>query len=232
MQGIVGSTNSAAVASAPVLHALRWATSLVVLIGSALVMIGAATTPGWQWVGCVALLPLFNAIRVQSPVRAGFDGAIWGLSLFAFATILGVTRIPFDLVSGALLPVVLGLYAFLGARLTRQVGFSPYLLALCWIGVELALKPLGLHYGLLAGTQAGGISIELVGGFAGYAVVAFLVAYVNAALLSVLSEVRVSTASSPLILSQAPPRQRSYQSEIPSYLSYLVLPSQPRAPPV
>jgi len=217
---------------APLLRALRWTGSLGVLVASALVMIFAATTPGYRWVGCIALLPLFNAIRVQSPVRAAFDGAIWGLCLFAFATILGVTRIPFDLFSGALLPAVLGLYAFLGARITRQVGFSPYLLALCWIGVELALKPLGLRYGLLGGTQSGGFSIELIGGFAGYGLVAFLVAYVNAALLTVLSEVRVSTCASRVVSSAAQPRLSVFPIEIPSYLSYLILPSQPRAPPV
>lgn len=232
MQGTVDQTKERTATSVSVSRALRGAGSLAVLVVSALVMIFAATTPNYQWVGCVALLPLFNAIRVQSPVRAGFDGAIWGLSLFAFATLLGVTRIPFDLLSAALLPVVLGLYAFFGARLTRQVGFSPYLLALCWIGVELALKPLGLHYGLLGSTQSGGVSIELVGGFAGYAVVAFLVAYVNAALLSALSEVRISTASSRLISSAAPPRQRWFPVEFPSYLFHLITPAQPRAPPV
>ncbi len=232
MQTVVDQTKQESAVCALVPRALKWSASLAVLILSAFVMIVSATTPGYQWVGCVALLPLFNAIRVQSPVRAAFDGAIWGLSLFAFATLSSETRISFDLLSGALLPVVLGLYAFFGARLTRQVGFSPYLLDLCWIGVELALKPLGLHYGLLAGTQSGGVSIELVGGFAGYAVVAFLVAYVNAALLSVLSEVRVSVSSSRLISSQAPPRRSSFQYEFPSYLSYLILPAQPRAPPV
>ncbi len=232
MQAMVNQTKQGPIGCAPVACALKWVGSLTVLILSALVMILAATTPKYQWVGCVALLPLFNAIRVQSPIRAAFDGAIWGLSLFAFATMLGGSQISFDLLSGALLPVVLGLYGFFGARLTRQVGFSPYLLALCWIGVELALKPLGLHYGLLAGTQSGGVSIELVGGFAGYAVVAFLVAYVNAALLSVLSEVRVSVSSSRLISSEAPPRRSSIQQEFPSCLSYLILPAQPRAPPV
>lgn len=232
MQAAISQTKQRSVTRDLILRASTWSASLAVLISSALVMILAATTPGYQWVGCIALLPLFNAIRVQSPVRAAFDGAIWGLSLFAFATLLGVTRIPFDLVSGGLLPVVLGLYAFFGARITRQVGFSPYLLALCWIGVELALKPLGLHYGLLAGTQTGGVSIELVGGFAGYAVVAFLVAYVNAALLSVFSEVRVSVASSRLVSSEAPPRNTSLIQVFPSYLSYLILPAQPRAPPV
>lgn len=232
MQGMVDQTKQRAAMCVSISRALKWAGSLAVLVVSALVMILAATTPRYQWVGCVALLPLFNAIRVQSPVRAGFDGAIWGLSLFAFATLLGATRIPFDLLSGALLPVVLALYAFFGARLTRQIGFSPYLLALCWIGVELALKPLGLHYGLLAGTQSGGVSIELVGGFAGYAVVAFLVAYVNAAILSALSEVRVSTASSRLVSPAPEPRHYFFPFEFPSYLLFLLLPAQPRAPPL
>ena len=116
--------------------------------------------------------------------------------------------------------------------LTRRVGFSPYLMALGWIGVELALRPLGLHHGLLAGTQAdGGFVIRAIGSFSGYVVVAFLVAYINASLLSVLSEVRVSLSTPRLVASSAEPRRLVVPVDLICRLSRFPCISQPRAPP-
>jgi hypothetical protein len=57
--------------------------------------------------------------------------------------------------------------------LTRQKGFSPLLLGLGWIAVELALQPLGLRYGLLAATQGSGLVVRTMGYLAGYVMVAF-----------------------------------------------------------
>ncbi|MCH7632143.1 MAG: hypothetical protein IIB59_02930 [Planctomycetes bacterium] len=76
------------------------------------------------------------------------------------------------------------------------------------------------------------MAIRLVGGFAGYALVAFLVAYVNATLLTVLGQVRAAIAQPPPVVRAAAIQRRVYSTEIPSYLSHLLRISQPRAPPV
>ena len=202
------------------------------LAGSAYLMALAIESPKYVWLGWVTLLPLFYAIRVLSPVRAMFSGAFWGACLFLASVASGRTEIAPTLGSFALLSLIPGAYCHFGATLTRRIGFSPYLLALCWIAVEFGLRPLGLNYGLLAGTQGDGFAIHVVGSFAGYVLVAFLVAWVNATLVSVLSEVRLSVTSHRLIPKAAAVLKRLFVNELPSYLLHLIHASQPRAPPI
>jgi len=163
--------------------------SAVVLSGlplalSAIFMALAAQAPQHFWLGWVSLLPLLQAARVLSPVCAFGAGFFWGASFLATSLALGAP-IEFNAVSAAILTLGPALYGCVGAWLTRRVGFSPYLLALGWVGVELCLRPVGLHHGLLAGTQGDGLLIRVAGNFAGYFLVAFIVAYINASLLSV-----------------------------------------------
>ena len=155
-----------------------------------------------------------------------------GRSLFVAAVVATNASIAPSAASLVLLCAVPALYTFLGARLTRQVGFSPYLLALGWVGVELALRPLGLRYGLLAATQGDGWIIRLVGSLAGYALVAFVVAYVNAVLLSVLSRVPVTTAGQRFVRGLSPSVGRRFVTEGLHGLFHLIRPAQPRAPPL
>ncbi len=121
---------------------------------SALLVSAAMSSPALAWLGWISLLPLFAAIRVLPPKFAALAGVWWGAALalghawFAGAggssVILGIVRTV----------CVIGLYTGLGAALTRRIGFSPLVLAVGWIGVELALLPLGWRDGLLAATQS------------------------------------------------------------------------------
>jgi len=133
------------------------------------------------------LIPLLLAIRALAPWRAFVAGSFWGLCLYAFGCTAEVA--PFSLGVGALLRLALvpGIYAWFGSTITRRKGFSPLMLGLGWVGVELALQPLGLHNGLLAGTQEFNIVIRTLGLLAGSVVVAFAVVYVNASILSMLA---------------------------------------------
>lgn len=202
------------------------------LVVSAYGMARAIESPEHWWLGWVALLPLFASIRVLSPIQALLAGGLWGLSLFVSAVAATNASIAPSATSLVLLCLVPALYTYLGARLTRQVGFSPYLLALGWVGVELALRPLGLRHGLLAATQGDGWIIRLFGSLAGYALVAFVVAYVNAVLLSVLSRVPVSTAGQRFVRGPSPPLGRRFDLDGWHGLFHLIRPAQPRAPPV
>jgi apolipoprotein N-acyltransferase len=89
-----------------------------------------------------------------------------------------------------------------------------------------------LHYGLLAATQGDGFAIRVVGSFAGYALVAFLVALVNATLVSVLSEVRLGFSARPRVPKAGAAERRFLVTELPSYLLHLLRAAQPRAPPL
>lgn len=202
------------------------------LAGSAYLMALAIEPPHRVWLGWVTLLPLFYGIRVLSPALAMVSGAFWGACLFLASVAFAQTEIAPSVGSFTILSLIPAVYCYFGAALTRRIGFSPYLLALGWIGVEFAFRPLGLNYGLLAGTQGDGFVIRVVGSFAGYVLVAFLVALVNATLVSILGEVRLSFTSPRLVPKAAAIVKRLFVNELPSYLLHLFRASQPRAPPI
>ncbi len=201
------------------------------LAGSAYLMALAIESPKYVWLGWVTLLPLFYAIRVLSPARAMISGAFWGACLFLASVALARTEIAPSFGSLALLSLIPGAYCYFGAALTQRIGFSPYLLALGWIGVEFAIRPLGLNYGLLAGTQGDGMVVRVVGSFAGYVLVAFLVAYFNAALLSAIAEVYVPDGSRRLPLRGASPIRKIFINDSIVQLRDLIRIGQPRGPP-
>jgi apolipoprotein N-acyltransferase len=202
------------------------------LAGSAYLMALAIEPPHRVWLGWITLLPLFYAIRVLPPARAMISGAFWGACLFVFSVAFATTEIAPSLGAFVLLSLIPGAYGYFGAALTRRIGFSPFLLALGWIGAEFALAPLGLRHGLLAGTQGDGLAISLIGSVAGYALVAFLVAYVNASLLSVLTSVRRGAPSSRLIRGAGDTIRAYSPIDLPSYLLHIHRQAQPRAPPI
>jgi apolipoprotein N-acyltransferase len=199
---------------------------------SAFLMALAIASPSYWWLGWVTLLPLFLAIRVFTPLGASLCGGLWGGALFASAVALFDTPIQGDLLSFLLLCLIPASYAFVGARLTGRVGFSPLVLAFGWIGVELALAPLGLRHGLLAGTQGDGVVVRVVGSFTGYALVAFLVAYVNASLLSVLSCVRLGSRGVRPLRGSGDGLRPFFPLDVIRDLTSLLRRLQPRAPPL
>jgi len=204
----------------------------VSLSGSAALMSVALSSSRYWWLGCVTLIPLFLAIRVLSPAMASLAGAHWGASLFVACATLGAAPFAEPLQSLGLLVIVPALYAAAASVVTRRNGFHPLLLALGWAGVEFALKPLALHHGLLAGTQGDGWFVRAAGQMGGYVFVAFLLAGVNAVLLSVLSGVRVS-APRPLVLKAAiDSGMRLIFRDFVLLVRHFIRPSQPRAPPL
>jgi len=189
------------------------------------------SVPGHVWLGWVTLIPLLFAVRALSPVGAALFASAWGSALFAFGAFVFPTPIEASFSSWALLTGMPGLYGLLAARVTRRVGFSPLLLALGWVGVELALHPLGLRHGLLAGTQGEDLVLRLIGSYAGYALVAFVVVYVNAWLLTVLDRVELVASGRSLRRATGEPIRRIFLIEIPNYWLLILRPSKPRAPP-
>jgi len=105
--------------------------------------------------------------------------------VFLFSVGYVETAIPASFLSLLLLGLIPAVYAYLCARVIGGMGFCALLLGFGWIGVELALRPLGLHHGLLAGTQGGGALVGWVGNLFGYVFIAFIIAFANGLLLSV-----------------------------------------------
>jgi len=204
----------------------------VALVGSAYLTATAVGSPSHAWMGWLSLLPLFVAVRVLRPLRAGVCGALWGGCLFTFCVAAGRTAVSANPASFILLTAIPAIYTFLGAWLTRWIGFSPFVLGVGWMGVELALAPLGLHSGLLAGTQDHTALMDYIGRAMGYVLVGFLVAYVNAALVAVFARVRLRLPR-PFRITRSGNGVLFLRSQIVGCLSLVALqPSHPRAPPV
>lgn len=177
-------------------------------------------------------MPLFLAIRFLTPFRAMFCGALWGFCLNAFLISgYGQTTTPLA-DSFALLIMIPAIYAFAGSQFTRRIGFSPLLLAFGWVGVEFALRPLGLGYGMLATTQENGGILQVVGGPLGYLFVAFLIALINAKLLSFVNDARFKTGKAILLLRSGEPRAWVSSRSCPGILVFAADSFRPRGPPL
>ena len=204
----------------------------IALVGSAYLTATAVGSPVHSWVAWLSLLPLFFAIRLFNPLRASVCGALWGASLFVFCVATGSSEVPATVWSVVLLGGIPAIYAFAASSLTRWIGFSPFVLGVGWMGVELALAPLGLHYGLLSASQGDTALMDYVGRALGYVLVGFLVAYVNALLVEVFGRVCLRLPR-PFLVTRPGNGILFLRSQIVGCLSLVALqPSHPRAPPV
>ncbi len=202
------------------------------LVGSAFLVSLAHRSHEYAWLGWLALLPLLAAVRTCRPVGAMFAGALWGVSLHLFSVGAPGGGISEGFRSLALLTAAPAIYACLGSLLTRRIGFSPFVLGVSWMGVELAFEPLGIRNGLLAGTQGDATLIHWVGNALGYVLVAFFVAYVNACLLSALSRVRLPIPSPRQLACAGDHRTRLIPQTFSCFPLFAIPASQPRGPPI
>ena len=185
------------------------------------------------WVGWISLAPLLLSIRCLAPLWSALCGAAWGASLILFSALGDGGVFPLTLTSIALLVSVPALYTFCGALLTRsRIGFSPLVLGAGWVGVEYALSPLALRYGLLAGGGAGVGVLQAYTNVLGFGFVAFLVAFANGLLLAVLAKVPAKVPG-PLFAPGSTDLGARILPEVVLCISHRgAAAARPRAPPV
>ena len=217
--------------SKPAWRIVKGLTLGLLLVPSALLTAVSAGSSDYSWFAWFGLLPLFFAIRIFSPAVAALAGAFWGGCFYLFLVAGALPGISLTPHSFGLLAIVLMLYAYLGGLLTRWIGFSPMLLALGWIVVELTLKPLGLRQGLLAGTRSTNGFLHWISCLLGYAFVASLVVGVNAWLVLLLSgaRLRLPPPTMPAGLSNAERCPLSQTFSHPQFLPLCEV--YPRPPP-
>ena len=201
------------------------------LAASATVLTLAVGTASYRWAGWLALVPLFLVIRTLTPAAALLAGAVWGSAVFAAGSGLVANVVAPTGSAWALLAAVPAAYCCLGAALTRWIGFSPFVLGVGWMGVELALTPLGFDTGILGSAESSAGLFHWIATGLGYVLVAFVVAYVNAHLAAAISEVRLTIPRPlPIIRAAIVELRVTAQQSIPLALLE-PLPAQPRAPP-
>ncbi len=202
------------------------------LVGGAMLMSLALSSASNQWLGLITLVPLLLSMRLLSPSRALLAGGLFGFSLAMFCGFGSHPSFALTVNSVALTTVAVGIYGLLGARMTRRIGFSPLILALGWVAVELALKPLAIKHGLLASTQGSGLFVRVIGPAAGYLVVAFVVAYINASLLEILTGVCAINGGGCRMVFSGRPRESAIISAFLFCSAEFSNIAQPRAPPL
>ena len=201
------------------------------LVASGGLVAAAGSSAGPSWIAWVSLVPIFITIRYASPKIALLYGALWGFCLYLFSSASDGAAVTASIKSLGLLAAVPAIYAYWGARLTRRIGYAPLVLAVGWVIVELALEPLTLRDGLLAASQTDGGLMRLVGGVLGYVFIGFIIAFVNAQILSLVGFVNVQFGfftAEPV----APSRFFLINTEIETRHQFFNLYSlTPRAPP-
>ncbi len=176
---------------------------LACLILSACLMAIALRAPGLGWTAWVNLLPLFLAIRLLPPLRAGIAGAVWGATLYLGAAVVIGGLVTPSVISLVLLTIVPAAYAYWGAWASHRFGCGPIILALGWIPVEVLLIPVGFSGGVLSGLHAGGAAGCCLSRVFGYVVVAFIIATANALVASVLYEIQIRLPRCAVVLTRS-----------------------------
>jgi apolipoprotein N-acyltransferase len=206
------------------------ALAAALIVGAYATSVGGASEES-SWLVWFSLVPLFLVIRLWRPRAAAFAGLLWGVSLYAFSFAHPASTVCSGVTTFLLLATIPAAYMYLGAWLTRRVGFNPFVLGVAWMGVELALGPAGLRIGLLAGPAGEGTLLEWLGRAFGYVLIAFLIAVVNASLVSVLSGACLTLPQLSRWIS-LPDTGASILPRRFVFLPFLaVLPARPRAPP-
>lgn len=208
---------------------LAW---FAVLLAAGGFCVGCAQAWDLPYLAFVGLIPLFASIRFLAPIAAMGAGAFWGVCVFAFLAVFGEIPVSQAFIHFGALAAIAALYAYLGARLTLRVGFSPYLLGLGWMGVELALASLGTGDGLLAPALGDGPIAHAVHQFVGGAVVAFFVAYVNVLLFTAVSVACVSASFRRYASASGARPEHIHPRESFSDLFTIIRQLSPRAPPL
>jgi apolipoprotein N-acyltransferase len=211
----------------------RHAALIISLVFSAFILAATVVSREHPWLCCFSLIPLLAAVRVLMPVSAAVAGGFWGVCLYlAFSVCNAEDVFPGSLLSLALLTLVPAAYTGLGALLTRRTGFDPFVLALGWVAVELALVPVDLRLGLLAGSQGDGALVRWIGNAFGYVAVAFLIALANAGWLEFWAGIRLPMPR-PKLLLRTPEVRLQSRSGGASFISTFIIPAlRPRAPPM
>ena len=212
-------------------HTLKAVWLVIGLIVSAGLAAVSLQTPHGVWLVWVTLIPLLLAIRVLTPSRALLAGSFWGICLFAFAALSNGSLFAPTLGALLRLATIPAAYAWLGSRVTRRAGFSPLMLGLGWVAVELLLQPLGLQNGLLTGMLGQALVVRTLGFLAGWLVVAFIVVYVSASILEMLMAAALVPGGSrraPRVGGVVP---KHSSIAIPAFSFQFLQPARARAPP-
>ena len=213
-------------------RAVRLVITLSLPLSAGLMALACDPARGCPGIAFVSLVPLFWAVRSFTPRRALVSGALWGASLYVFSVAgYGATISP-TLLSLGLLVFVAAAYCWGGALLTRTIGFSPLVLGVSWIGVDFSLGAAGLPAVLAGGGLGDGTLLQWVAQAFGYVLVGFLIALVNASLVSLLSGARLGLSMACPHIAGDDCRISRCPEEALRHTALAIRAARPRGPPI
>jgi apolipoprotein N-acyltransferase len=136
------------------------------------------------WLTWAGLAPLFVAIKSRAGWTTAGLGFLWGGSYYLTHLcqnpVSSISTLTFVIAAG-----VPGLYVYLGRMFVRRYGYCPLALALGWVACEYAYAFFAADYIIFPGGKELGPILHVVVNFLGYGFIGFLVALINASLLSI-----------------------------------------------
>jgi len=183
------------------------------------------------WLVWIAFIPLFAVIRSQPLGMAACFGALWGCCFYLFSGYHhpGLAAPCIDVALVACAPC---LYVVLSKIFVRYHGYTPLAIALTWIVFELTGAQLGAGRIMPPVEKEIDSIVRVIAGFLGYGFIGFLVAYINAALVSITIEVYLTSGRALQSAFGFGSQPLSISSEVPHFLSYRTIRMKPRAPPM
>jgi len=167
-----------------------WAESFVFAGGSALLLLLTNLFPEFWYFSFFALIPLLYRLIKATPSESLRLGFLFGLSYFSVSTIDSLVLSPVP----AFIRLLCGttLFACFGwgvGSARKHWGFTPSLVALLWVGLEMGLLKLGLIGGLLGGQD---FSHPFIGGLIalfGFLAAAAIIALLNSLFVLIVIEI-------------------------------------------
>lgn len=233
-------------------RSLKLAVLAVLLMFSAVLTAEVLRSPTRYWLAWISFLPLFVAVRWLRPAMAAAAGGLWGacLSLFfagggSMADGAPASAVGWSTWGFASLVVIPAVYVGLAARLTRSdagraparrmIVLSTVLLTFGWTLVEAVFhlrRLFGPRDGLVTGLPDQAAHVHWLACLLGYMCTAFVVAGMNASLVSILSRGHRWFVFQRCFLEALRARVHHLPRMAPCLRRWLLRQMQPRAPPI
>ena len=177
-----GERCSVRVGSEPLL--LRWAESFLFAGCSSLLLLVARIFPHYWYFSLFALTPFLFGMITSSPGESPRLGFLLGLSFFGASLGHSLVAAPFDclptLIAGTAL---FSLFGWIAGWVRKCWGFSPSIVALLWVGLEIGLLRFGFAGGILAEPGFSDPLLHGLVGLLGFLAVSALIVVLNSVLI-------------------------------------------------
>lgn len=163
---------------------VAWAESFLFAGGSALLLLAANLLVDYRCLSFVALTPFLYKIIKASPGESLRLGFLLGLSFFGASFYHALTISPF----GSLFRIISGtalcaLFAWSVGKARQRWGFNPSMVALLWVGLQMALMEFGFAGGLLGEAGFSQSFLQSLIGLFGFLAASALIVFFNSLLV-------------------------------------------------